>query len=303
MTMTTRWLSLLPRLTTAAMVILAIVVLHRMWSQYEMAPWTRDGRVRADVVGIAPDVSGWVVRVCVTDDQVVHRGDPLFEIDRTRYVIAVQQSEAAVARQRAALAEAQREARRNGSLGDLVASEAREQSQARLEEASAQLQGNLADLAVARLNLQRTVVVAPVNGVVTNLELRPGNYLTPGHEALALVDSDSLHVDGYFEETKLPQIHVGDRVAVNLMGQSQRIYGRIQGIAPAIEDRERSPTSHLVANINPSFTWVRLAQRVPVRIKLDPAPVSVALIAGRTATIVDLSYQDPASGKHRGDLP
>lgn len=301
--MSTRGLSLLRRSTTAVAVVLAMFVLHRMWSQYERAPWTRDGRVRADVVGIAPDVSGWVVKVYVTDDQVVHKGDPLFEIDRTRYAIAVQQSEAAVARQRAVLAEAQREARRNGSLGDLVASESREQSQARLEEASAQLQGNLADLAAARLNLQRTVVVAPVNGNVTNLELRPGNYLTPGRQALALVDSDSLHVDGYFEETKLPQIHVGDRVSVSLMGQTQRLSGRIQGIAPAIDDRERSPTSNLVANINPSFTWVRLAQRVPVRISLDPAPVDVLLIAGRTATIVDLSYHGPGLGRHRGDLP
>jgi RND family efflux transporter MFP subunit len=301
--MTTRWLSLLRRSTTVVAVVLAIVVLHRTWSQYERAPWTRDGRVRADVVGIAPDVAGWVVKVSVTDDQIVRKGDPLFEIDRTRYVIAVQQSEAAVARQRAVLAEAQREARRNASLGDLVASESREQSRARLEEASAQLQGNLADLAAARLNLQRTVVLAPVNGVVTNLELRPGNYLTPGHEALALVDSDSLHVDGYFEETKLPQIHVGDRVSVTLMGQPQRLQGRIQGIAPAIDDRERSPTSNLVANINPSFTWVRLAQRVPVRIELDPAPVDILLIAGRTATIVDLSYRDPPLQRDRGHLP
>jgi RND family efflux transporter MFP subunit len=301
--MTTRWVSLLRRLTTVVAVVLAIVVLHRMWFQYERAPWTRDGRVRADVVSVAPDVSGWVVKVCVVDNQVVAKGDPLIEIDRSRYVIAVQQSEAAVARQRAVLAEAQREARRNASLGTLVASEAREQSQARLEEARAQLQGNLADLAAARLNLQRTVVVAPVNGVVTNLELRPGNYLTAGHEALALVDSDSLHVDGYFEETKLPQIQVGDRVAVQLMGQSQRLYGRIQGIAPAIDDRERSPTSNLVANINPSFTWVRLAQRVPVRIKLDPVPLDVPLIAGRTATIVDLSYQSGVPRRLRGELP
>ncbi|MBV8241288.1 MAG: HlyD family secretion protein, partial [Hyphomicrobiales bacterium] len=128
------------------------------------------------------------------------------------------------------------------------------------------------------------------NGVVTNLELRPGDYLTAGREALALVDSDSLHVDGYFEETKLRRIRVGDRVSVHLMGESQLLYGRVESIAPAIVDRERTPTGDLVADINPSFTWVRLAQRVPVRIRLDPGSIDVRLIAGRTATVVDLSF-------------
>jgi multidrug resistance efflux pump len=121
------------------------------------------------------------------------------------------------------------------------------------------LQRDLADLAAARLNLERTLVVALANGVVTNLLLRPGDYMTTGQEALALVDSDSLHVDGYFEETKLPRIHEGDRVSVRIMGETQLLYGRVQGIAPAIFDRERTPVADLVANVDPNFTWVRLA--------------------------------------------
>jgi RND family efflux transporter MFP subunit len=262
-----------------------------MWVHYELAPWTRDGRVRADIVRVAPDVAGWVVRIWVSDNQVVRKGDPLFEIDRVRYEIALRQAEAAVARQRATVAEAKREAERNEKLGAVVAIEVRQQSQARMEEATAQLQRDLADLAAARLNLQRTLVVAVVNGVVTNLLLRPGDYMTTGQEALALVDSDSLHVDGYFEETQLPRIHEGDRVSVRLMGETQLLYGRVQGIAPAIFDRERTPMEDLVANVNPNFTWVRLAQRVPVRIELDPGPIDVRLIAGRTATVVDLSLQ------------
>ena len=135
--------------------------------------------------------------------------------------------------------------------------------------------------------------MAPVNGIVTNLELRPGDYLTTGRQALALVDSDSLHVEGYFEETMLRHIHVGDRVSVRLMGESQLVYGRVESIAPAIEDRERTPSGNLVANINPTFSWVRLAQRVPVRIKLDAARNRGAPDCGRTATVVDLSFQAP----------
>jgi multidrug resistance efflux pump len=284
---------------TLAVVVVAIFVLRWLWTHYELAPWTRDGRVRADVVSIAPDVPGFVVKVAVHDNQVVSKGDPLFELDRARYEITLQQALATVARQRASLAEARREAHRNDSLGEVVSSEVREQSQARMEEATAELHRGLADLAAARLNLQRTLVVAPVNGIVTNLELRPGNYLTAGRQGLALVDSDSLHVDGYFEETKLPHIHEGDRVSVRLMGESRLLYGHVQSIAPAIFDRERTPTGDLVADINPTFSWVRLAQRVPVRVKLDSEPLDVRLIAGRTATVVDLSYQRGASQPKR----
>ena len=297
--MSDRSVWLLRRSITLAVVAVAMFALRSLWTHNELAPWTRDGRVRADVVSIAPDVPGFVVKVAVHDNQVVSKGDALFELDRARYEIALQQALATVARQRASLAEAGREAHRNDSLGEVVSSEVREQSRTRMQEATAELQRGLADLAAARLNLQRTLVVAPVNGIVTNLELRPGNYLTAGRQGLALVDSDSLHVDGYFEETKLLRLHEGDRVSVRLMGESQLLYGRVQSIAPAIFDRERTPTGDLVANINPTFSWVRLAQRVPVRIKLDPGPLDVRLIAGRTATVVDLSYQRDASQHQR----
>ncbi|HUA26787.1 MAG TPA: efflux RND transporter periplasmic adaptor subunit [Steroidobacteraceae bacterium] len=286
-------LSLLRLSITLAAAAAALLVIRWMWFHYELAPWTRDGRVRADIVKIAPDEPGWVASVAVIDSQVVRRGDLLFRLDTARYEIALHQAEAAVAQRRAVLAEAQREARRNEGLGNLVASEAREQSEARVQEATAELARGVANLAAAQLDLKRAVIVAPVNGVVTNLELRPGNYLAAGAQALAMVDSDSLHVDGYFEETRLRRIRVGDRVSVRLMGESQEVYGHVESIAPAIFDRERTPMGDLVANVNPTFSWVRLAQRVPVRIRLDPGEIDVRLIAGRTATVVDLSFETP----------
>ena len=288
-----RIVPLIRPLVTLTAAAVAMLVVRWMWVHYERAPWTRDGRVRADIVNVAPDESGFVASVAVIDNQVVHKGDSLFRLDTARYEIALHQAEAAVARQRAILAEARREARRNDNLGQLVAFEVREQSHARVQEAAADLARGLADLAAAQLDLKRAVIVAPVNGVVTNLELRPGDYLMTGRQALALVDSDSLHVDGYFEESTLRHIHVGDRVSVRLMGESTLVFGRVQSIAPAIDDRERTPTGNLVANINPTFSWVRLAQRVPVRIKLDPGGTDVRLIGGRTATIVDLSFEAP----------
>lgn len=282
--------------TTLAAALAAALVLRWMWVHYELAPWTRDGRVRADIVSVAPDEPGWVVRVEVVDNEVVHKGDPLFRLDTARYEIALHQAQAAVVRQRATFAEVRREARRDEDLGALISLEARQRTEARELEARAELERDLADVEAAQLDVRRAVVVAPVNGVVTNLELRPGDYLMTGREALALVDSDSLHVDAYFEETKLRHIHVGDRVSVRLMGESRLVYGYVESIAPAIYDRERAPTSDLVADVNPTFSWVRLAQRVPVRIELDPdarldvGSGDVRLIAGRTATVVDLSF-------------
>jgi RND family efflux transporter MFP subunit len=239
-------------------------------------------------------VAGFVVSVAVVENQIVHKGDPLFQLDRTRYEIALEQARAAVGRERAVLTEARREASRNQHLGDVVAIEVREQSETRAQEAAANLQEGLAELAIAELNLKRSLIVSLVNGIVTNLELRPGDYYTAGRTALALVDTDSLRVDGYFEETKLPRIHVGDRVSVRLMGESEVLYGHVKSIAPGIYDRERTPTANLIADINPTFSWVRLAQRIPVRIELDRGgPGDVRLIAGRTATVVDFESQLP----------
>jgi multidrug resistance efflux pump len=274
---------------TLLTVVLAVLIGRWLWVRYELQPWTRDGRVRADVALISPDVTGFVTSVRVEDDQPVKRGDILFTLDQDRYRIALAQARAAVLNDEATLAEASREMDRDRLLGPLVATESTEQSQTRLLQARAGLAQATANLDAAALNLRRSIVHAPVDGVVTNVELRPGDYLTAGRQALALVDSATLHVDGYFEETKLPRIHVGDPVAVTLMGEKAEIRGHVQSIAAAILDRERSFSPNLVADINPTFSWVRLAQRVPVRIRLDQTPSGLRLIAGRTATVVVLN--------------
>ena len=176
------------------------------------------------------------------------------------------------------LAEAKREAARDVALGELVSVEQRQQSASRVQEDTAALAQAQATLNTARLNLTRTRVVAQVDGIVTNLELEPGDYLTEGRQALALVDTDSLRIEGYFEETKLPRIHIGDPVSVHIMGEPGTMPGHVVSIAGAIADRERTPTQDLVANISPTFSWVRLAQRIPVRVLLDNPPPDVRLI-------------------------
>lgn len=280
---------------TLSVVALAAVAGQRLWVHYEEEPWTRDGRIRADVVQVAPDVSGLVTAVLVKDNQQVSAGTPLFEIDRPRYHLAVEQAASAVAAQQVQLTQARREAARNQALGDLVAGEVREQGAARVEQLEASLAQARVALDTAKLNLARTLVRASVAGTVSNLALRPGDYATAGHPEFAIIDRGSLHIIGYFEETKLPRIHVGDPVQVRLMGDDRIIAGHVQSVAGGIEDRDRSPGANLLANVNPTFSWVRLAQRIPVRVAIDRMPAGAELVVGRTAT-VEIVEQQPKPG-------
>jgi multidrug resistance efflux pump len=273
---------------TLAFVAAAAVAGWYLWDRYEREPWTRDGRVRADVVEVAPDVSGLVTDVPIHDNQIVHKGDVLFVIDQPRFRLALRLAEAALANQQAILDEARREDSRNRSLGNLVSTEIREQGATKLAEAEAGLAQAATARDIAALNLDRTVVVASVNGVLANVELRPGDYAAQGRPVFALIDGDSLHVDGYFEETKLPRIHPGDPVKIEIMGDKRSLAGHVDSISGGIEDRERGPSANLLPNVSPTFNWVRLAQRIPVRITLDRPPSDVRLIAGRTATVTVL---------------
>lgn len=270
---------------TIIIVALAVIAAIAMWNHYERSPWTRDGRVRADVVRVTPDIGGLVTSVAVRDNQEVKAGDLLFVIDRPRYALALQQADAQVASARATLGQARREAKRDLALGDLVAAEAHEQNVARVATADAALAQAMSSRDAAALNLKRTQVTASVNGVVTNLDLHVGDYVASGKQAMALVDRDSLRVEGYFEETKLPLVCVGAPVTVRLMGEAADLHGRVESIAYGINDTTRSDSGNLLPTVQPTFSWVRLAQRIPVRVKLDKVPASVRLIAGRTATV------------------
>jgi RND family efflux transporter MFP subunit len=281
--------NVLPVLARSAATILivaaAVAVAVWMWHRYERDPWTRDGRVRADVVRVTPDIAGLVTEVAVRDNQIVHAGDLLFVIDRPRYSLALAQAESRIASARATLAQAGREAQRDLALGDLVAAETHEQNVARATTARAALQEALSARDAAALDLKRTRVLASVNGVVTNLDLHPGDYVGAGQQAMALIDGDSLRVEGYFEETKLPRIHIGAPVTVRLMGEERSLHGRVESIAYGINDATRSNANNLLPTVEPTFSWVRLAQRIPVRIKLTQVPRDIRLISGRTATV------------------
>ncbi len=290
MSKTTIWIQksaarVLPVGITLAVSAAAVFAGLRLWDHYELAPWTRDGRVRANVVQIAPDVSGLVTDVAVHDNQRVHAGDLLFQVDEARYELSLKQAEASLASQKIALAQAKREDARNVSLDNLISQEVREQTRAKVEQAQAALAQSQVTLDTARLNLQRAKVVAPSDAFVTNLDLRKGSYATAGRPAMALVDAESFYVEGYFEETKLARIHVGDHVKVTPMGVGKPLTGTVESIVAGIADRDRATSANLLPTVNPTFNWVRLAQRVPVRVHLDPVPDDVKLVAGQTVTV------------------
>ena len=204
-------------LITLLVVLAALFIGWRLWIHYENDPWTRDGRIKADVVQVATEVT--------------------------------------------------------------------EQGQSRVEEARAALLQAIVDRDKAQLDLDRTQVVAAVDGIVTNLDLRTGSYVTASHPVMALVDRNSYYAEGYFEETKLPNIAEGNRATIKLMSDDEVLEGHVHSISRGIEDRERTKGGRLLQNINPAFNWVRLVQRIPVRVEFDNIPENVRLVAGQTVTI------------------
>ncbi len=270
---------------TLGVCALAAIAAFSLWNRHETRPWTRDGRVRADVVRVASDMGGLVTQVLVHDNQRVSAGQLLLVLDQPRFAATLEKADAAVRSAHATLALARRESARDNALGNLVASETRERNAAKVDTELAALAQARAEQRVAQLNVQRTEVRATTDGIITNLDLHAGDYLQPGAQALALIDTRSLRIEGYFEETKLGCITEGDAAVARLMGDNHDVRGHVETIAAGIADDQRSSTHNLLPAVAPTYTWVRLAQRIPVRIRIDDAPSDTRLIVGRTASV------------------
>jgi RND family efflux transporter MFP subunit len=251
------------------------------------SPWTRDARVQADVVGIAPDVAGFVDEVRVKDNQFVHKGDILVVLDRERFTRALAMADANVAARKADMQDAAQQAARRAKLTELaISKEAREDAMLNANAAAATHQQAVADRSTAQLNLDRTILRAPVNGFVTNLTLEVGQYASVGTEIMALIDSDSYRITGYFEETKIPAVRLGQEARMYLLNGSPALRGHVESIARGITDADNTAGPELLVNPNPTFEWVRLAQRIPVRIQIDDVPKGVLISSGMTCTVV-----------------
>ena len=273
-------------LATLLVLGLAIFIGRQLWVHYMQTPWTRDGRVRADIINVAADVSGYVTAVPVRYNQRVRKGDVLLQIDPAHYCLAVKQAQALVASRKAAWEMRKVNASRRADLDELVISkESREDASNVAASALADYQQAEARLEAAQLNLDRTRVLATVDGYVTNLNVHVGDYARVGEAKLAVVDEHSFWVYGFFEETKLPHVHVGDPAQLQMMS-GETLTGHVESISRGIYDRDNPQSRELIADVNPTFNWVRLAQRVPVRIHLDQVPEGVVLAAGITCTVI-----------------
>ncbi len=281
-----RRLRILPVLATLSMAAVAAGAVWILWQVYMGTPWTRDGTVRAYVVSVAPEVSGRVVELPINDNQFVHKGDLLLKIDPRDFHVAVDLAKAGIKQAEADLANKNAQQARRNALTDLATSVEEKQtftSAAQMAEATLAQQN--ANLTQANINLERTELRSPVNGWITNLLIRQGDYARAGQQALSIVDSDSFWLDGYFEETALKQIRDGDPAKIWLLGYNKVLHGRVDSVARGIVVSNATPGNSGLATVNPIFTWVRLAQRVPVRIHFEDVPEDLRLVIGMTATV------------------
>jgi RND family efflux transporter MFP subunit len=274
--------------TVATLLVLALALLAALiiWDYYVAAPWTRDGSVRVQVASVAPQVSGQITEIRVVDNQFVHQGDVLYVIDPFDFQVVLDTKKAQL-RQRAADVQVKRvQAERRAHLTDLATTpEEQQQYAGSATQAQAAFDAAQAEVAQADINLKRTQVRSPVNGYVTNLLLRLGDYATAGTTNISVIDADSYWIDGYFEETKMAHICIGDRAEAQLMGYRDPIVGQVQTVTRGISVSNAAPSTQGLPNVNPVYTWVRLAQRVPVRIRITHAPAGVPLVSGMTVTV------------------
>lgn len=257
-----------------------------VWNKYMYTPWTRDARVRSTVINIAPDVSGWVTTLHAKNATTVNEGDVLFSIDASRYEVA---RDLARARADAARIEWQRSAsmlaRRQKVVDGGVSKEETELAKIDVASRLASFKEASANVRAAEIDLERTVYKAPVAGKVINLTMEEGDYVSKGVDRLAIIDTSSYYLTGYFEETKLPSIHVGDPVDIWLMAGKVQLKGHVRSIDAGISNKNVTPGNELLPDVEATFTWLRLAQRIPVNISIDDSPPSIVLSSGMSATL------------------
>lgn len=277
---------LLRYIITFSVVTIAIVLGMKLWQNYVDSPWTRDGRVRADITLIAPDVSGMISKVYVKDNQYVKKDDKLFEIDKKRFEANLQRAQSIVQIKKAnyLMKKAEYDKRIKGD-DSIIPKDVKDDAKYNLLMAKEELNEAISKLDITKLDLQRATVYAPTSGWINNLLLKKGDFIKQGESHISMLNENSFWVYGYFEEHKLTKINIGDEAIMNPLGTDFTIKGHVQSIATGITDRDNNIGKGLLANVNPSFTWVRLAQRIPVRIAIDEVPKEYTLRAGTTFTI------------------
>ena len=271
---------------TLSVIVAALLAAVVIWDYYVTSPWTRDGRVRVQVASVAPQVSGQITDLRIVDNQFVRKGDVLYTIDPFDFQISLASAKTQVQMKAADLQVKNVQANRRQHLSNLATTpEEQQQYAGNATQAKAAFDAAQQQQGQAEINLKRAEVRSPVNGYITNLLMRVGDYAKEGTTNVSIIDADSYWVDGYFEETKMAHVCIGDRAEAQLMGYAAPIVGRVQTVTRGISVSDAAPSTQGLPNVDPVFTWVRLAQRVPVRIAITSVPPGVPLVSGMTATV------------------
>jgi RND family efflux transporter MFP subunit len=291
------------RLATLVIALVAVLISIVAWGHYVMAPWTRDGRIRAQVASVAPQISGQITELRIADNQFVHKGDVLYVIDPFDFEVALRTNTASLKQKAADLQVKEVQSERRQHLSSLATTPEEQQIyKGSAIQAKAGFESVQQQVAQAEINLSRTQVRSPVNGYVTNLLLRVGDYAHQGATTVSIIDTDSYWVDGYFEETQMARVCVGDRAEVKLMGYSSPIVGHVTTVTRGVSVSNAAAGTQGLPNVDPVYTWVRLAQRVPVRITIDAVPPDVPLVSGMTATVTIRDDSDADQSSRFGRL-
>ena len=298
---------LLNYLITFVIIALAVSASVSLYSNYIQNPWTRDGQVRANVVGIAPRVSGPIINIPIRDNQQVKKGELLFQIDPSDFKAEVDVATGQVQNAEASFKQRQQDLERQTDLYQkhVSAQQDFQNAQDAFYAAQAQVVSAKANLELAQLNLSYTTVVAPVDGYVTNVNTSPGTYVTAGKQLLALVDTDSFWVAAYFKETQLPHIQIGQKAKIVIMGYDNKPFDgvvRSVGWGIYVQDGSGSDSTGLLPSVSQTIDWVRLPQRFPVRLHVTGEP-PVPLRIGQTVSVAMLPEVVPAEAEKEKKAP
>jgi multidrug resistance efflux pump len=252
---------------------------------------------------VAPQVSGQITEVRIVDNQFVHKGDVLYVIDPFDFEVALRTNTASLKQKAADLQVKELQSERKLHLSDLATTPQEQQIyKGNAIQAKGAFEAMQQQVAQAEINLSRTQVRSPVNGYVTNLLLRVGDYAHQGVSNVSIIDTDSYWADGYFEETQMARVCVGDRAEAKLMGYSSPIVGHVTTVTRGVSVSNAAAGAQGLPNVDPVYTWVRLAQRVPVRIAIDAVPPDVPLVSGMTATVTIRDDSDAGQSTRFGRL-
>jgi len=277
---------------TFTIITLAVFFAYKKYQEYFSKPWTRDAQVRTQVIQVAPQVSGMVTKIYVKDNQEVKKGDILFELDASKYKFKVAQAQARLQRAQEALKGAKIEYERVKNIykrdKGAVSKKDLTRNEVNYYKALADVESAKESLNIAKLNLSWTKVYAGVDGWVSNINFQLGTQAVANKPILALVDKNSFWIFGFFREDMVGDVNIGDRAIVTLMAYADTpLEAKVESIAWGISHTDGNPGSNLLPKVKPVFPWIRLAQRIPVKIRLKtPIPKNVKLRFGLSASVM-----------------